>query len=110
MVLLFGVSAKTSILIVEFAKSEHESGKTISEAATSAAKLRFRAVLMTAISFICGTIPLVIASGAGAASRQALGVTVVGGMTLSCILGTLLVPGFYVIIQKIVDFTKRKKE
>ena len=110
MVLLFGVSAKTSILIIEFAKSEHESGKTISEAAISAAKLRFRAVLMTAISFICGTIPLVVASGAGAASRQALGVTVVGGMTLSCILGTLLVPGLYVIIQKIVDSTKRKKE
>ena len=108
MVLLFGVSAKTSILIIEFAKSEHESGKNIIEATSSAAKLRFRAVLMTAISFICGTIPLVIASGAGAASRQALGVTVVGGMTLSCILGTLLVPGLYVIIQKVVDFTKRK--
>ena len=108
MVLLFGVSAKTSILIIEFAKSEHESGKTIIEAAAGAAKLRFRAVLMTAISFICGTIPLVIASGAGAASRQAIGVTVVGGMILSCILGTLLVPGLYVIIQKIVDATKRK--
>jgi len=106
MVLLFGVSAKTSILIIEFAKTEHESGKTITEAAAGAAKLRFRAVLMTAISFICGTIPLVLASGAGAASRKALGVTVVGGMTLSCILGTLLVPGLYVIIQKIVDSTK----
>lgn len=110
MVLLFGVSAKTSILIVEFAKSEHEGGKTVIEAAGSAAKLRFRAVLMTAISFICGTIPLVVASGAGAASRKALGVTVVGGMTLSCILGTLLVPGLYVIIQKIIDKTKRKFE
>lgn len=108
MVLLFGVSAKTSILIIEFAKSEHESGKTITEAAAGAAKLRFRAVLMTAISFICGTIPLVLASGAGAVSRQALGVTVVGGMTLSCILGTLLVPGLYVIIQKIVDRTVKK--
>jgi HAE1 family hydrophobic/amphiphilic exporter-1 len=108
MVLLFGVSAKTSILIIEFAKSEHESGKTIIEAAAEAAKLRFRAVLMTAISFICGTLPLVFASGAGAASRQALGVTVVGGMTLSCILGTLLVPGLYFIIQKIIDRTKRK--
>ncbi len=108
MVLLFGVSAKTSILIIEFAKTEHESGKTIIEAAASAAKLRFRAVLMTAISFICGTLPLVMASGAGAASRKALGVTVVGGMTLSCILGTLLVPGLYVIIQKIVDSTRRK--
>jgi multidrug efflux pump len=108
MVLLFGVSAKTSILIIEFAKSEHESGKTAIEAASSAAKLRFRAVLMTAISFICGTLPLVFASGAGAASRKVLGVTVVGGMTLSCILGTLLVPGLYVIIQKIVDVTRKK--
>jgi hydrophobe/amphiphile efflux-1 (HAE1) family protein len=108
MVLLFGVSAKTSILIVEFAKSEHESGKTVVEAASSAAKLRFRAVLMTAISFICGTLPLVFASGAGAASRKVLGVTVVGGMTLACVLGTLLVPGLYVIIQKVIDGTKRK--
>jgi HAE1 family hydrophobic/amphiphilic exporter-1 len=107
MVLLFGVSAKTSILIVEFAKVEHESGKTIIEAAASAAKLRFRAVLMTAISFICGTLPLVLASGAGAAGRKSLGVTVVGGMILSCIFGTLLVPGLYVIIQKIVDGTAR---
>jgi HAE1 family hydrophobic/amphiphilic exporter-1 len=108
MVLLFGVSAKTSILIIEFAKTEHESGKTITEAAGSAAKLRFRAVLMTAISFVCGTIPLVLASGAGAASRKALGVTVVGGMTLACILGPLIVPGLYVVIQKIVDGTRRK--
>ena len=99
---------KTSILIIEFAKKEHESGKTVIEAASSAAKLRFRAVLMTAISFICGTLPLVFASGAGAASRKALGVTVVGGMTLSCILGTILVPGLYVVIQKIIDATKKK--
>jgi len=94
------------------AQAEHAPGASIlvtwSEAAAGAAKLRFRAVLMTAISFICGTIPLVLASGAGAASRKALGVTVVGGMTLSCILGTLLVPGLYVIIQKIVDFSTRK--
>ena len=108
MVLLFGVASKTSILIIEFAKAEHESGKSIIEAATSAAKLRFRAVLMTAISFICGTLPLVLASGAGAASRKSLGFTVVGGMALSCILGTLLVPGLYVIIQKVIDGTRRK--
>ena len=109
LVLLFGISAKTSILIIEFAKSQHEEeGKTIIEAATYAARLRFRAVLMTAISFIFGTLPLLIASGAGAVSRKSLGVTVVGGMTLSCILGPLLVPGIYVIIQKIIDGTKNK--
>ncbi|MDD5729045.1 MAG: efflux RND transporter permease subunit, partial [Victivallales bacterium] len=108
MVLLFGVASKTSILIVEFAKSEHESGKSIAEAAASAARLRFRAVLMTAISFVCGTLPLVAASGAGAASRKSLGFTVVGGMTLSCILGPLLVPGLFVIIQKVVDGTSRR--
>ncbi|MDD5699325.1 MAG: multidrug efflux RND transporter permease subunit [Victivallaceae bacterium] len=107
LVLLFGISAKTSILIVEFAKTQHEEGKSIVEAAAFAAKLRFRAVLMTAISFIFGTMPLVISVGAGAASRKSMGMTVVGGMTLSCILGPVLVPGIFVIIQKIVDSTRQ---
>ena len=99
-VLLIGLCAKTAILIVEFAKQLREEGKTTLEAATDAAKLRFRPLLMTAISFILGVFPLVIASGAGAVSRQSLGTAVCGGMLFSTILGVLLIPVFYVVIQR----------
>jgi HAE1 family hydrophobic/amphiphilic exporter-1 len=110
-VLLFGLSTKTAILIVEFAKEQHDNqGLSIIEAAKFAAKLRFRAVVMTAVSFILGTFPLVIASGAGAVSRRCLGTAVFGGMTISVIFGTLLVPSFYVVIQKIVERSKRKPQ
>ncbi|QSH41558.1 multidrug efflux RND transporter permease subunit [Lentisphaerota bacterium ZTH] len=109
-VLLFGLAAKTAILIVEFAKVQHEQGMPIVEAAVFAAKLRFRAVLMTAFSFVLGTFPLVIAFGAGAASRRSLGMTVFGGMTVSAIFGTILVPSFYVLVQKLIDWQKKRKE
>ncbi|MBN2640207.1 MAG: multidrug efflux RND transporter permease subunit [Victivallales bacterium] len=109
-VLLFGLACKTAILIVEFAKKKHEEGMGIIEAAIFAAKLRFRAVIMTAVSFILGVFPLVIASGAGAASRRSLGTAVFGGMLVSCILGTILVPSFYVIIQWLIDKTKGGKK
>lgn len=100
LVLLIGLCAKTAILIVEFARQLREEGKPILEAATDAAKLRFRPLLMTAISFILGVFPLVIASGAGAVSRQSLGTAVCGGMLFSMILGVLLIPVFYVVIQR----------
>ena len=109
-VLLFGLACKTAILIVEFAKKKHEEGMGIIDAAIFAAKLRFRAVIMTAVSFILGVFPLVIASGAGAASRRSLGTAVFGGMLVSCILGTILVPSFYVIIQWLIDKTKGSKD
>jgi HAE1 family hydrophobic/amphiphilic exporter-1 len=103
-VLLFGLACKTAILIVEFAKEKHEvAGEDILQAAETAANIRFRAVLMTAISFVLGVFPLVIASGAGAASRKCLGLAVFGGMLLSAFLATILVPGFFVIIQKIIN-------
>ena len=102
-VLLFGIACKTAILIVEFAKKQHEEGKDIHEAAEFAARLRFRAVLMTAISFILGTWPLVVASGACAVSRRSLGTAVFGGMLLSVIIGTILIPVFFVFIQGILD-------
>jgi len=99
LVLLIGLSCKSAILIVEFSKQLREEGKSIVEAAVSAAKLRFRPILMTAFSFILGVIPLVIASGAGSASRRSLGTAVFGGMLAATIFGVFLIPVLYVIIQ-----------
>jgi HAE1 family hydrophobic/amphiphilic exporter-1 len=106
LVLLIGLSTKTAILIVEFAMELRAAGKSIMEAALDAAKLRFRAVLMTALSFVLGVIPLVMSSGAGASSRIFLGVTVLSGMLAATILGTLLVPYFYMIIQRLREKLK----
>jgi len=108
-VLLFGIACKTAILIVELAKEQHEAGKGVYEAAEYAAKLRFRSVLMTAVTFVLGTYPLVIATGACAVSRRSLGTTVFGGMTLSVVVGTILIPVFFVFIQLIVDKVCGKK-
>ncbi|OGV35292.1 MAG: RND transporter [Lentisphaerae bacterium GWF2_45_14] len=103
-VLLFGLACKTAILIVEFAKEQHErQGKDIFESAIFAARLRFRAVLMTSVTFVLGVLPLVIAMGAGAASRRSLGTVIFGGMLVSCIFGTILIPSFFVIIQYLIN-------
>ncbi|MHC4343376.1 MAG: efflux RND transporter permease subunit, partial [Planctomycetota bacterium] len=99
LVLLIGLSAKTAILIVEFAKQLREEGKPIFEAAATAARLRFRPLLMTTVSFILGVTPLVIASGAGASSRRSLGTAVFGGMLAATIIGVFLIPVLYVVIQ-----------
>lgn len=103
LVLLIGLSTKTAILIVEFAMQLRQSGLSTTAAAQKAAVLRFRAVLMTALSFVLGVLPLVFASGAGAASRVSLGITVLSGMVAATVLGTLLVPVFYKWIQSIRD-------
>ncbi|MEQ5817198.1 multidrug efflux RND transporter permease subunit [Marinobacter sp. NFXS11] len=103
LVLLIGLSTKTAILIVEFAMQLRQSGMSTAEAAQKAAVLRFRAVLMTALSFVLGVLPLVFASGAGAASRVSLGITVLSGMVAATVLGTLLVPVFYKWIQSVWD-------
>ncbi|RKX34012.1 MAG: hydrophobe/amphiphile efflux-1 family RND transporter, partial [Verrucomicrobia bacterium] len=99
-VLLIGLCTKTAILIVEFAKVEHDEGKSVFDAAMSAANLRFRAVLMTAFSFILGVLPLLLASGAGAESRKVLGTTVFGGMLVATIASLIFVPMLYYIVQK----------
>jgi len=100
LVMLIGLSAKNAILIVEFAKRRRQEGLSIVDAAMEAARLRLRPILMTAFAFILGVIPLMIASGAGAASRQSIGTTVFGGMLAATILTLLFVPVFYAVIEE----------
>ncbi|MGE4542726.1 MAG: efflux RND transporter permease subunit [Pedobacter sp.] len=107
-VLLIALSSKTSILIVEFAKAKRDAGEEIVDAAMEAARLRFRPILMTALTFILGVAPLVIATGAGAASRQALGTAVFGGMLSATFLLLLFVPVFYVVIQRASERLRAK--
>ena len=101
LVMLIGLVAKNAILIVEFAKAEYEKGVPLYEAAMSAAKLRFRPILMTAFAFILGVTPLLTASGAGAEGRKVMGMTVFSGMLVATILGVLIVPGLYITIEKL---------
>ncbi|MEN8152176.1 MAG: efflux RND transporter permease subunit, partial [Planctomycetota bacterium] len=102
-VLLIGLSTKTAILIVEYAKVERDAGKSIADAAVAATRMRFRAVLMTAFSFILGVIPLLVASGAGGESQQAIGTTVFGGMLVATLIGVIFVPVLYFIIQRVAE-------
>ncbi len=109
LVLLIGLSAKTAILIVEFANQQREQGKSAFDAALTAATLRFRPILMTAFSFILGVMPLLIATGAGAVSRRALGTAVFGGMLLATVAGIFFIPFLYYVVQRARDATSRKR-
>jgi HAE1 family hydrophobic/amphiphilic exporter-1 len=109
-VLLIALACKNAILIIEFARDARMQGMTTTEAALEAAKLRFRPILMTSFAFILGVFPLVIAAGAGAASRQALGTAVFGGMIAATFLSVVFVPCIYVVIQSATDWMKKKRK
>ena len=99
LVMLVGLSAKNAILIVEFAKANFEGGQSICEAALAAARLRLRPIVMTALAFIVGCLPLWFATGSGAASRRILGTVVVGGMALSTALGLMFIPVTFAVVE-----------
>ena len=102
-VLIIALASKNAILIVEFARELRLAGRSIREAAVEASRLRFRPILMTSFAFILGMLPLVWATGAGAASRQALGTAVFGGMISSTVLAVFFVPVFYVAVQSLIE-------
>ena len=99
LIMLIGLSAKNAILIVEFAKTNYEAGQSIAEAALGAARLRFRPIVMTALAFVFGCLPLWVASGAGGASRRILGTVVVGGMFLSTAIGLIFIPVTFSVVE-----------
>ncbi len=109
LVMLIGLAAKNAILIVEFAKDEVDKGRDIVESALHAASLRFRPILMTSLAFILGMLPMVLATGPGSASRQAIGTGVFFGMIVAVTVGILLVPFFFVMIYKATHKMKVKK-
>ena len=101
LVMLIGLAAKNAILIVEFAKDELEKGKPLMDAALEGARLRLRPILMTSFAFILGCVPLWIATGAGAVSRQIMGTTVIGGMLAASLIGIFIIPSAFYLVEKL---------
>jgi len=109
LIMLIGLAAKNAILIVEFAKMEHDAGKGLVDSALSAARLRLRPILMTAFAFILGVVPLLTATGAGAEARKVMGMVVFAGMLVATILGVLLIPMLYVAVERVINLGGEKK-
>lgn len=108
MIMLIGLSAKNAILIIEYADSLFQKGSTLSEAALGAAKLRVRPILMTALAFILGVMPLVFATGSNAIARNVMGLSLVGGMMIATLLGLVVYPLLYIVVGKLSNFDKRR--
>ena len=109
LIMLIGLAAKNAILIIAFAKSEYEKGRTIADAALTGAHIRLRPILMTSFAFILGCLPLWLASGSGAASRKTLGTVVIGGMLGATFVDIFIVPVTFSIVEKVVARLSRKK-
>ena len=108
-VLIIGLASKNAILIVELAAEQRAKGVSIFDAAVEASRLRFRAILMTAFSSVFGFMPLLVASGAGAASRQAIGTAVVGGMIAAVGMSLIFTPVFYAVMQRLSERISQEK-
>lgn len=110
MIMLIGLSAKNAILIVEYADNLYQSGKSLVDSAVGAARLRVRPILMTALAFVLGVMPLVFATGSNAVARDVMGLALVGGMSVATVLGLVVYPLLFIVVGKVGNFDKRRKK